>query len=200
MTRRRSARSRGGKGGAEPRTRIIERQRVVIERTLSGESQHQIAATLGISQAAVSKILRRADDQTLQELRERGLRVKARQLQQLEHIRAEAISAWHRSKADAVRRRQRRTDGAGVGTAVAEVVTEAQHGDPRYLAEARNALSDQRKLLGLDAPQQVQLDARPFAHLTDEQVADELRRQEALLKVVGVLPAPSTKPEGGDGH
>lgn len=187
MTRRRSARSRGGKGGAEPRTRIIERQRVAVERALAGDSQYQIAALLDISQAAVSKILRRADDQTLQEMRERGLRVKGRQIQQLEHIRAEAMSAWHRSKADAVRKRQRRSDGAGAGTSVAEVVTEAQHGDPRYLAEARNALSDQRKLLGLDAPQQLQLDARPFAHLTDEQLSLELHRQQTLLISAGVV-------------
>jgi len=125
---------------------------MVIERSLSGESQHQIATALGISQAAVSKILRRADDQTLQELRERGVRVKARQLLQLEHIRAEAISAWHRSKADAVRRRQRRSDGAGTGRSVAVVVTEAQAGDPSYFAEARKAPSDNRNLRGLGAP------------------------------------------------
>lgn len=197
MTRRRSSKSRGGKGGSEPRTRIVERQRVAVERALAGDSQYQIAALLGISQPAVSKILRRADDQTLQDLRERGLRVKGRQVLQLEHIRAEAMAAWHRSKTDAVRKRQRRSDGAGAGTSVAEVVTEAQHGDPRYLAEARNALTDQRKLLGLDAPQQLHLDAGPFAHLTDEQLAAELRRQQALFISAGVV-RPVTDGAGGE--
>jgi hypothetical protein len=120
------------------------------------------------------------------------VRVKARQIQQLEHIRAEAMAAWHRSKADAVRRRQRRSEGAGTGTAIAEVVTEAQHGEARYLTEARGALADQRKLLGLDAPQQLQLDARPFAHLTDEQVQEELRRLDALLVAAGAIQKPPT--------
>jgi hypothetical protein len=53
------------------------------------------------------------------------------------------MAAWHASKADATRRRQRRTDGTGGSTggvtSVAEVITEAQCGDPRYLAEARGA-------------------------------------------------------------
>ena len=187
MIRRRSPRSRGGKGGSEPRTRIVERQRVAVERSLSGDSQHQIASLLGISQAAVSKILRRAEDQIVQETRERGLRAKGRQIQQLEHIYAQAMSAWHRSKADTVRKRQRRSDGASAGTSIAEVVTEAQHGDPRYLAEARNALSDLRKLLGLDAPQQLQVDARPFAHISDDQLPLELYRQETLMISAGVV-------------
>ena len=78
MTRRRSSRSRGGKGGAEPRMRIVERQRLVVERSLAGDSQHQIATLLGISQAAVSKILRRVEDATIAALRDSLGREKAR--------------------------------------------------------------------------------------------------------------------------
>jgi hypothetical protein len=153
---------------------------------VAGATQREIATALGISQAAVSKILARADARLLQEQHDLGLRVKARQTMQLEHIRTEAMAAWHASKADATRRRQRRTDGTGGSTggvtSVAEVITEAQCGDPRYLAEARGAMSDVRKLWGLDAPQQLQIDARnPYANLTDEQLAREAQRQQALL-------------------
>ena len=48
------------------------------------------------------------------------------------------------------RRRQRKTDGGPGGGAatIAEIVVENQHGDPRYLEEARKSLADHRKNVG----------------------------------------------------
>src|SRR5207248_9927611 len=152
-----------------------------------GWRQHQIAGDLGVSQAAVSKILKRAETRVLQDLTSVVERQKARHTLRLEHLFAEAMRAWDASKADTTRRRQRKTDGGsgGAGATVAELVVENQHGDPRYLDEARKALADQRKLWGLDAPQKVDLHASrdPYDDLPEEVLRAELARQMQFLGV-----------------
>ena len=158
-----------------------------VELLVLGWSQHQIAGDLGVSQAAVSKILRRVEERVLRELRTVVERQKARHSMRLEHLYAEAMRAWNDSKTDSTRRRQRKTQaGAGTGgTTVAEVVSENQHGDPRYLEEARKSLADHRKLWGLDAPQKVDVRAsrNPYDDMTEEALREELAKQTRLLEV-----------------
>src|SRR5712692_8467413 len=125
-----------------------------------------------------------SDTRLLHELAETVQRQKARQALRLEHLFAEAMRAWTESKADTTRRRQRQTQGgAGAGATIAELVVENQHGDPRYLDEARKALADQRKLWGLDAPQQVDLHASrdPYDDMPEAALRAELARQTQLL-------------------
>jgi DNA-binding CsgD family transcriptional regulator len=180
----RRRRGRGGQGGHDPRARIRTRERRATELAVLGWSQPQIAADLGISQAAVSKLLKRIETRLLRELAETIQRQKARQMLRLEHLFAEAMRAWHESKADTTRRRQRQTQGGdGAGATVAELVVENQHGDPRYLDEARKALADQRKLWGLDAPQQVDLRASgdSYDDMPEAELRAELARQTQLL-------------------
>ena len=180
----RHRRGRGGQRGHDPRARIRTRELRAIELTVLGWTQPQIARDLGISQAAVSKLLKRIETRLLRELAETVQRQKARQTLRLDHLFAEAIRAWHESKADTTRRRQRQTQGVdGTGATVAELVVENQHGDPRYLDEARKALADQRKLWGLDAPQKVDLRAArdPYDAMPEEALRAELTRQTQLL-------------------
>jgi hypothetical protein len=179
-------RGRGGQGGHEPRARIRTRELRAMELAVLGWSQPQIAADLGISQGAVSKLLKRIETRLLRELAETVGRHKVRHTVRLEHLYAEAMRAWNESKVDTTRRRQRQTqDGDGTSAIVAELVVENQHGDPRYLDEARKALADQRKLWGLDAPQKVDLRASqdPYADMTEEALRAELARQTKLLGV-----------------
>jgi transcriptional regulator with XRE-family HTH domain len=156
-----------------------------MELTILGWSQHQIAADLGISQPAVSKILKRVETRVLRELTAITERQKVRHTWRLEHLFAESMRAWDLSKADSTRRRQRRTQpsGSGPGATLAEIVTEDQHGDPRYLAEGRKALADHRKLWGLDAPQKLDVRAARNAYddMTEDALRAELARQTRLL-------------------
>lgn len=181
----RGRRGRGGQGGHEPRTRIRTRELRAMELTTLGWSQHQIAADLGISQAAVSKMLKRLELRVLRELTEAVERQKARQSLRLEHLFAEAMRAWTESKVETTRRRQRKTDGGSGSPAatIAEIVVENRHGDPRYLDEARKALADHRKIWGLDAPQKVDVRAsrNPYADMTDDELRAALARQTHLL-------------------
>jgi hypothetical protein len=156
-----------------------------MELATLGWPQHRIAADLGVSQAAVSKILKRVDLRLLRELSVMVERQKVRHTLRLEHLFAEAMRAWEESKADTTRRRQRKTQAGsgGAGATVAEIVVEVQHGDPRYLEEARKALADHRKLWGLDAPQKVDVRAsrNPYDGMTEEALRAELARQARLL-------------------
>ena len=61
----RGRRGRGGQDGHDPRARIRTRERRTMELTVRGWSQHQIAADLGVTQAAVSKILNRVERRVL---------------------------------------------------------------------------------------------------------------------------------------
>lgn len=188
-------RGRGGQGGHEPRARIRTRELRTMELTVIGWSQHQIAADLGVSQAAVSKILKRVELRVLRELTEMVERQKARHTLRLEHLFAEAVRAWDQSKADTTRRRQRKSEGGqgGAGATVAEIVVENRHGDPRYLDEARKALADHRKLWGLDAPQKLDLRAsrNPFDGMTEEALREALAKQSQLLNAGAPVDADS---------
>jgi predicted transcriptional regulator len=180
----RHRRGRGGQGGHEPSSRIRTRELRAIELSVLGWSQHQIAGDLGISQAAVSKLLKRVEERMLRELTETMERHKARQTQRLEHHYAEAMRAWDQSKADSTRKRQRKTQGGSGGNdaTLAEVVSENQHGDPRYLEVARKALADVRKVWGLDAPHQLDVQTQsPYQGLTEEELRQELAHQQRLL-------------------
>jgi predicted transcriptional regulator len=161
------------------------REMRTLEMSIQGWSQHHIATDLGISQAAVSKILKRVEERALRELSGVVQRQKARQALRLEHIYSESMRAWERSKAESTRRRQRKTQPGqgGSGSTVAEITVEAQHGDPRFLDEARRALADLNKLWGLDAPQRVDLRAsrNPFADLTEDQLRDLSAQQRSLI-------------------
>jgi hypothetical protein len=204
--RARTRRGRGGRGGAEPPGRVRQRELDVIERHLQGMSQRQIASAVKISQAAVCKILARVEQRALRDHAEMLFRMKGQQTLQLEHIWQQAMTAWHASTADATRRRQRRVEGGDTDEpqTIAEVTVESQHGDPRYLAEARAALADLRKLWGLDAPQKLDVSAtrNPYNDLSDDALREEVARQQRLLAACSpiALPLESSSEEANDGH
>lgn len=201
MTLRRRGKGRGGKGGHEPRARLRLREAQVLEQVLEGRTQQQIADALGISQPAVSKIVRRIEDRLLADLAVKAERQRARQTLRLDYIYGQAIHAWQESKQEGVRRRQRKTEHDGGASTVAELVSENRHGNPQYLEQARKALADVRKMWGVDAPARMTLDARPFAALSDAALDAELARQARLLRGVDASaivgePSPDAPPAG----
>ena len=77
----RGRRGRGGQDGHDPRARIRTRERRTMDLTVLGWSQQQIAADLGVTQAAVSKILNRVERRALRELTATVERHKVRHTQ-----------------------------------------------------------------------------------------------------------------------
>ena len=104
------------------------------ELSIQGKSQTEIAAELKISQPAVSKLLRRVEDRFAAEMAANRRRLCVRCIAQLQHVCAEAMQAFERSKAPTNQRRQRKIRGTDAGeSTIAELVTEERCGDPRYL-------------------------------------------------------------------
>ena len=193
---------RGGRGGREPRATVQARALRVLERSVAGLSQREIAAEEGISQSAVSKILQRLEARVLEELVGRVEQQKARQSLRLDYLYGESLRSWEASKDDATRRVQRTTHagaGGAVGATVAQLVVETQHGDPRYLEVARKVLADQRRVWGLDAPQKLDVRATegPFDAMSDEALAEVLAHQRQLL---ASLDTATDVPSEGDGE
>ena len=182
----RRRRGRGGQGGYESPARIRARELRATDLSVRGWSQSQIAADLGVSQAAVSKILRRVDERALREVRANADRLKVQHARRLDHVCAESMRAWDDSKSDATRRRQRNTQGSagGAGHTVAEIVSENQHGNPRYLEVFLKALTDRSKLWGLDAPQKVDVRAsrNPYDDMTEDALREEVAKGARLLE------------------
>ena len=204
--RRPRGHGRGGQRGHESRARIRGRELRVLDRSVQGWSQRRIAAEEGVSQAAVSKILTRAEGRILRDLTAVVAQQKARQTLRLEHLYRESLQAWDESKGDATRRVQRKTQPGtgGTGATVAELVVETQHGDPRFLDLGRKVLADVRTLWGLDAPQK--LDVRATENrcedFTEDALRAELARQRALL-AASHMPGPPPTPgptEEADDH
>ena len=90
---------RGGQQGHEPRARIRARELRVLERSVQGWSQRRIAAEEGISQAAVSKILIRAEGRMLRDLTAVVAQQKARQTLRLEYLYRESLRRGTRARA-----------------------------------------------------------------------------------------------------
>src|SRR5688572_27400721 len=105
----RRGRGRGGQGGHEPRLRIRQREERVQALSIQGRHQTEIAAELGISQAAVSKILRRLNDRAVGNLAGEMRRQIVQSMRRYDHFVVEALRAWERSKGGTTQRRQRKT-------------------------------------------------------------------------------------------
>jgi hypothetical protein len=169
-----------------------------MEAILAGRSQAETAAALGISQPAVSKIMRRLEERLLADVAWSAERQRARQSFRLEFLYREGVAAWQASKEDGVRKRQRKSDSeAGTSVTVAELVSENRHGDPRYLDEARKALSDLRAVWGINAPESIaiQAGAARFAGYTDDALDQRLATQMQLLKDARAREASSLDPQ-----
>lgn len=143
---RRSA--RGGRGGSEPRTTIEWREREVVERRNKRHSQRQIADDLGISQAAVSKILRRVSRRWALEMKASLDQHRFEVVGVLGHHLREAMAGWERSYAPRVSKRQRKHPDGGV---TSEVVIDESPGDPRFLQQVLSGLSQLAEVQGVDS-------------------------------------------------
>jgi DNA-binding CsgD family transcriptional regulator len=141
----RPQRQRGGRRGAEPRALIVEREASVWELSCRGLRQRAIAERVGISQAAVSKILQRVQRRVQASMTATYARTRAQHVDRLEYPLAAALDGWEASRTDRTRRRQRRVEG-GSGSEIqdrmaAELVVENRAGDARLLREARETIA-----------------------------------------------------------
>ena len=123
--------------------RIRDREARAVDLATRGQSQRAIAAALGISQPAVSKLLQRVDARALATLHRDRVRLLVQQQRQRAHVYALAQAGWDRSGTDRERQTQRRTvtpDGQARTTVV--VQREARAGDARFLSLMLRAVQE----------------------------------------------------------
>lgn len=147
-----------------------ERERIAWELRQKCWTQQAIADHLGVQQATVSLILRRVRRRVLEQLQADVEQVKGEQTEQLAYIAAEAMAAWLRSQKPA-KKVVRKAEG---DEAVITSEIKERDGDPKFLAEARNALAAIRDIWGIDAPKKIDasLDGTAKDALADAEAAD----------------------------
>jgi transcriptional regulator with XRE-family HTH domain len=146
--RRRGGKPSGGKHGSEPRMRIRAREQRAVTLSDQGWTQEAIAQDLGITQSAVSQILRRVDERMASEIGAQRQRHRARIFRRLDHVSREASAAWEHSKAGRTTRTQtKRQDASGVPV-ITQQVTVEERSNPSLLEEVRRAEEAKARLLG----------------------------------------------------
>ena len=170
----------------------MEREARAWELHKEGFSQTEIARMLSdedpkhpIGQQAISKMLRRVQESLVSDLSDKVDRYKVSQIGRLEGIYLAAMSSFRLSKGVQKKTKTKRRPAA-TGVTVVKQDTTNEPGDPRFLEKAMDALRDQRKILGIDAPLKfdgtVKSD-RPLEDMTDEELmAEHAQLQERINK------------------
>jgi predicted transcriptional regulator len=158
-----------------------------------GYTQEVIAKELDVSQAAVSKILQRADARAAATLEPQLAARRMRQIRMLEHLSREGRSAFERSKQGRIRKRQRQATGESGAPVVTQEVVIDEQPDPRWLDEARKSEEALNELLGLTgrSSRGSAVAAAPpsLPDLTPDEIAARLN---ALLEIIPADPDPVT--------
>jgi predicted DNA-binding protein (UPF0251 family) len=140
-----------------------------------GWSTRRIAVEVGVSRGAVSKALRRAEKRAAEALHNAVVRHKIIAWERYERCYQLAMEGYAASVGERVRKKTKRREGVHQ-CSEAETITDHVPGDPRFLGEARGAVTDTCRLLGLNTPPAAvvspELD-RPFEQFTEEELQRE---------------------------
>jgi len=163
----------GNRRGRVPREVSREREKKAWEYRQQLWTQDRIAEELGVTRVAVTKMLQRVEKRNVIELDEKVTNHKLTQIEQLQAIADQAVQAWERSKESTKTVSRIKKGPAGEeGPETTIIKMQDMDGDPRFLTVALTALTDLRKIMGLDAPHRsVQTQVEVKTGLSDEKLA-----------------------------
>lgn len=154
-------------------SQIARDRRKISDLYLKGELQTDIARTLRISDATVSRDLRSLYKQwqksTLVDIDKK----KAEELAKIDRLEREYWAAWERSCLDAETIRQEaKRNTTNDKLAPEKVIKTAigQAGDPRFLSGIQWCIERRCKILGIDAPEKKEHKITDVKGLTDAQL------------------------------
>lgn len=124
------------------------RQLEVFSEVEGGKSQAQVARERGCSKSAINSLIAKIRRWKACQILPTIEALQKRHELLLEQIVEQSLQEWDRSKHNVVTVVERKDAQGNVVT----TTTKGQCGDPRYLAEARAALDDIRKIRGANAP------------------------------------------------
>ena len=181
---RKKGKPHGGKGGAEPQSTVQRREHEVLERRAQCQSQHEIAKALGISQPAVSKILRRLGARWARENKALLDQHRFEAAMTLRRLLREAFEEWQRSRAAHVRKRQRKQEG---GKVLSEVWIDETPGDPRFLDQLGQLLDRLALAQGLSAASQRPIVGKEYSEEFQREVATAKQRLHEQHRKAGAI-------------
>lgn len=172
----------------EQKARFRARERRAWELRMQGVRGQALADQLQreghdpISTGGLRKLLARVERRIAARFDEESVRERGRQLGRLGLIVDEAMAAWERSKQDAKRISEKRVEAPPPASGgpprnrseTFHEITE-RHGETAYLKTALAAMTDLRKLLGIDAAARVKVEGR--VETTPATPADARRRE-----------------------
>lgn len=186
--------------GEKPsRALVLEREERAWELSVDGHSTRAIGRELKVSHTAVEKMLRRVATRRRKDFQARVEQHTEKQLARLEKVIAEGFAAWEASTEPAKKSRKKTTtvpilkgDGDKGKTASLDRVEELKEavtspGDAAFLRVVVEAVSQENKLLGLDAPKKIDIldKRRPLEKLTDEELHQRIAADQAELAGMG---------------
>lgn len=138
---------------------IDARRREVGRLYLSGKTQPEIAKEYGTNQATISRDLKALRQAWLASALVDINEAKSKELAKIDVLELEYWEAWRRSLAEQVREMTRafRSKDANPTTTERTVTKVSSVGDPRFLSGIQWCIDKRCKILGLDAPQQVEV-------------------------------------------
>lgn len=145
-----------GTGKRRKPAQIARDRRRAADWYLQGRLQAEIAISLGLSGATVSRDLKTMQAQWLEEARADFSEAKARELAKIDQVEREHWEGWRRSCLHSAAKRTEMDATSNVEKVI--TIVKAQAGDPRFLAGILKCIERRCKLLGLDAPDLLKAD------------------------------------------
>lgn len=155
----------------------LERRARAVELWASGMAQVDIAELYGVDRATICRDIQEVE----KDLRKRGMatleKKRDREIAEVEAVAQSAWEAYEKSKQPLTKtvRLADASGGQGQGAQVKiQITKEERYGDPRFLEIVLRASERRAKLLGLDAPEKVDMTSAgkpitPAVALTPEQ-------------------------------
>lgn len=134
-------------------TIVLNNEKLIWNLRIKGYSQGKIAEQVGIGQQQVSRILKKMNARYYKEIMDDIKNYKADQLAKHELIIEEAMEAWFKSKQHGAKRKVKGIK-TGDTDKRATMDTFDFFGETQYLDTAMKAMEHQRKILGIDKPDQ----------------------------------------------
>lgn len=158
------------------------------ELRMIGYTHDRIAEELNMKRSSVTKILARVRKRVQSKLDSDVEQHHSEQIARLNRIYYEAMHAWENSKQTSKTVSKRRTGAGtvpvegeiGVGQEEVTIKLQDEDGDPRYLNAAMAALSDLRKIQGLDMPIKV-------SQVIDTKDANAMSQDERAKRIQELL-------------
>jgi hypothetical protein len=141
-------------GKARSKAQRLKDRETIARLRLRSRTLVQIVQETGLSKATVCRELNIIEADWQAAALEAIDKVKARELQKLDHLEQETFEQWERSKQDAVKRVVEKGKGKGGGS-TSKLETAGQCGDPRYLNVLLGIHERRAKILGSDAPTKI---------------------------------------------